>query len=147
MRGVYYITDYGALPDGRSNTAQIKAAIDACREGGGGTVVIPAGIFISGGLRLYSDITLRLDSGAVLKSSTRPEDFPPVGFKHNEMGEVTSLICALNEKNIEICGAGCIDLSSELLYPGNEQGDLFADALFSVRLSGEREFGESARSG
>ena len=47
----YLITDYGALADGKTvNTKSIQAAIDKCDADGGGTVVVPAGTFLSGAI-------------------------------------------------------------------------------------------------
>ena len=44
----YNIMDYGAIPDGvTNNQPMIQQAIDACAKTGG-TVVIPAGNFLSG---------------------------------------------------------------------------------------------------
>jgi hypothetical protein len=51
--GKFDITRYGALGDGQTvNTKQIQSAIDQCAAGGGGTLVIPKGEFISGSLFL-----------------------------------------------------------------------------------------------
>lgn len=48
---VYTITDFGARCCDRPQTAEIQAALDRCFLDGGGRVVIPAGIFLTGGLR------------------------------------------------------------------------------------------------
>jgi polygalacturonase len=69
------ITDYGAKPDGTIQTGNIQKAIDDCFAHGGGTVIIPSGEFLTGGLRLRSNITLHLESGAVLKGTRNPEDY------------------------------------------------------------------------
>src|SRR5687767_2131842 len=56
---VYNICDFGARGDGKTvNTAAIQKAIDACFNDKGGTVLIPAGTFVSGTLELKSHITL-----------------------------------------------------------------------------------------
>ncbi|MGM0175040.1 glycoside hydrolase family 28 protein [Enterococcus sp. DIV0800] len=69
-KAVYLITDFGAIPDrDEVQTATIQKCIDRCRDAGGGEVIIPAGTFLVGSLRLYSDITLRLQAGAVLLGS------------------------------------------------------------------------------
>jgi len=71
----YIITDFGARVCDRLQTGEIQAALDACFLAGGGRVVIPKGIFLTGGLRLRSNTTLYLKSGAVLKGSLNPEDY------------------------------------------------------------------------
>lgn len=70
MSGIYNILDFGARPEETGlQTGFIQAAIDACAAGGGGTVVIPAGTYTISGIRLYSDMTLKLESGVRLCSS------------------------------------------------------------------------------
>lgn len=110
------ITDFGAKCTDAINTQAIQNAVLACRENGGGTVIVPPGTFYTGSIELYSNITLFLQSGAVLKSTAQKEDFPYIGFWHNEMRETTSLIWARNQENICIKGEGIIDLSSEITY-------------------------------
>lgn len=72
---IYNILDYGAKTDGTLCTHQVQKAIDDCFLNGGGEVVIPGGIFLTGGLRLRSGITLHLLEGAVLMGSIDPEDY------------------------------------------------------------------------
>lgn len=72
---VYNILDYGAKTDGTLCTYQIQKAINDCFLNGGGEVVIPCGVFLTGGLRLRSGVTLHLLENAVLKGSTCPEDY------------------------------------------------------------------------
>lgn len=95
------------------NTKTIQEIIDKCHNAGGGRVVIPKGIHFSGPLRLRSNVTLYLEEGAILKASSNIDDYCPIGFKHNEWGDVKSFIYALNEENICIEGKGVIDLSGE----------------------------------
>ena len=60
MKKVVSIVDFGAKCDGTVQTEAIQAAIDHCYQLGGGEVVVPAGAYLTGGIRLRSDITLRL---------------------------------------------------------------------------------------
>ena len=72
----YNILDYGAVPGAAGmQHGAIQAAIDACFGAGGGEVVIPAGTFRAGGIRLRSNVTLHLLTGAVLLGSRDPEDY------------------------------------------------------------------------
>jgi polygalacturonase len=58
---IYSVIHYGAQGDGvATNTAAIQAAIDAASAAGGGTVEVPAGVFLSGPLQLASRINLRV---------------------------------------------------------------------------------------
>ena len=72
---VFTITDFGAVTSDRLQTKAIQSAIDACFLSGGGRVVIPCGIFITGGIRLRSGVELYLESGAVLRGSENPDDY------------------------------------------------------------------------
>lgn len=69
------IIQYGALLSDRLQTRAIQSAIDDCFLSGGGEVVIPEGVWRTGGIRLRSNVTLHLLSGAVLEGSTDPEDY------------------------------------------------------------------------
>ncbi len=69
------ILDFGAKVSDVLQTKQIQACIDRCFEMGGGEVIIPAGVFRTGGLRLRSNTTLHLLSGAILEASDIPEDY------------------------------------------------------------------------
>ena len=70
------ITDYGAVPDGRTvNTKFIQQAIDEASAGGGGRVVVPAGNFMTGTLMLKSGVDLHINLGAVLLGSHSTNDY------------------------------------------------------------------------
>ena len=64
------ILDFGAVADGKTVcTKAIQAAIDSCAQQGGGTVVVPAGQFITGTIWLKSHVELHLELGALIKGS------------------------------------------------------------------------------
>jgi hypothetical protein len=119
------VTKYGAAGNGQSlNTAAIQKAIDACAAAGGGTVLFQNGRFLSGAITLKSNITLRIEPGAVLLGSTNIADFGAAKAASGEVGdEVGShhvglhFIYADNVDNIAIEGGGVID----------GQGDAFFD--------------------
>lgn len=65
----------GATPgDPAPVTALLQRLIDEASAAGGGTVVVPTGTFISKPVQLHSHVTLRLERGAVLKSTDHPAD-------------------------------------------------------------------------
>jgi len=71
MAGEYNITDHGAVADGASvNTGAIQDAVDACAAAGGGRVVVPAGVFMSGAIFLKSRVEFHLSSGAVVRAGS-----------------------------------------------------------------------------
>ncbi len=72
---VFTITDFGAVTSDFLQTKAIQNAIDACFLAGGGRVVVPCGIFVTGGIRLRSNVELYLESGAILRGSENPDDY------------------------------------------------------------------------
>lgn len=67
---------YCAVGDGKTqNTEALQRAFDDCGEGQ--AVYFPAGTFLTGSLRLHSDMEVYLEEGAVLKGTDEPEDYLP----------------------------------------------------------------------
>ena len=61
----YNVRDYGAKGDGKTlDHIAINKAIDACVAGGGGRVLLPAGTYLCGSIRLKSNVDLHLMAGA-----------------------------------------------------------------------------------
>lgn len=105
------IRDYGAIGDGHTlNTSAIQAAIDATSQKGGGVVVVPSGIFVSGSIFLKPGVNLRVERGGMLKGSDRLEDYLPAGVSVTERGrQVSALVNAENLTGVELSGEGTID--------------------------------------
>ena len=92
---VLNVLTFGAKGDGATlNTKAIQAAIDACPAGG--TVLIPAGTFISGALYLKSKMTLDIAKGATLKGSTNDADYLPFFRNRFEGWELDTYASLLN---------------------------------------------------
>ena len=69
---------YGAIGDGRtSNTDAFRKAIEAAAEEGG-KVIVPNGIWLTGPIRLYSNVELHLQDNAVILFDKNPEEYPLV---------------------------------------------------------------------
>ena len=93
------IMDLGAKPDSVTLcTDQIQKAIDNCSASGGGTVIVPTGVFLTGTIFLKDNVILYLENGAVLLGSTKIGDYKP-----------GSLIRAFQAQNIGITGNGAVD--------------------------------------
>ena len=108
----YLITNYGAVADTSTiNTAAIQKAIDKCVAEGGGTVVIPKGIFMSGSIFLKEKVSLQIEEGGVLKGSLNEADYPQIDtrWEGEEKKWTACLVNAINLKNIRITGPGTIN--------------------------------------
>ena len=107
------ITDFGAKADGVTlNTKAIQAAIDRLASHGGGTLVVPQGVFVSGALFFKPKVNLRLESGAVLQCSTDLANFPVQRTRiegHFEEKFNPGLINAKNCDGLKITGEGTLD--------------------------------------
>ena len=108
--GVCNVRDYGAKTDPLLlQTEAFQKAIDACAAAGGGTVLVPPGIYRIGTIRLRSHVTLRLENGALLRGPDSIDDYFKYPFAWELYSHTMSLIYAVGERNIRICGEGkCI---------------------------------------
>ncbi len=78
----FSIADAGALADGKTvNTKAIQALIDRVAAGGGGTVVIPAGTFVTGSIFFKQGVNLHLEKDCILKGTINMSDYPPVATR------------------------------------------------------------------
>jgi polygalacturonase len=101
------VLDFGAKGDGLTkNTAAIQKALDACAENGGGTVLVPEGVYLTGSLILHANTTLQLASHANLLGSSDIADYPVVNVRwEGEFREGhRALISATNAANITLSG-------------------------------------------
>ena len=109
---VYNIINYGARSDGKTcNTTAIQNAVDDCHRNGGGRILVPPGRFITGTIRLYSNMELYLEAGSILSGSENNKDYlnqKDFGFSGPGAGSKTGILVAHNEENISISGFGKI---------------------------------------
>lgn len=114
----YNVKDFGAKGDGKTlDSPAINAAITKAEEDGGGKIVVPAGKYLCGSIRMKSNIELNLEAGAVIIAApasmkaydkSEPFDFP----EYQDGGHTyfhNSLIWADGEENVSITGRGMID--------------------------------------
>lgn len=108
------IKKFGAVGDGNTmDTAAIQKAIDAAAAVGGGRVLFPPGVYLSGSITLKSHVKLELDKSAVLLGSPCRADYRKVNFY--------GLILADNQEDIGISGGGVIDGQGKLLVADVEK--------------------------
>lgn len=120
---VYNIRDYGAKGDGKNlDSSALQRAIDTCHAEGGGTVLVPAGMFLISATELKSNVTLHVAAGGTLLGVADGRLYPPVDAIPLE-GDATlrdgnrSLLYAVGASNIAIEGTGTIDGQGAKFYP------------------------------
>ncbi|MEU1269238.1 glycoside hydrolase family 28 protein [Streptomyces sp. NPDC005799] len=105
------IRRYGAVGDGTTkNTLAFRRAVEACHEAGGGHVVVPEGVFLTGAIHLLSGVDLHVQ-GTVL-FSTDPADYLPVvltRFEGTECYNYSPFIYAHGQRDLAITGPGTLD--------------------------------------
>src|SRR5688572_14094177 len=73
------IKKYGAVPDGNTlNTKSINDCITACSKKGGGVVLVPSGLWLTGPVVLQSNVNLHLAAGATLLFTKDKNQYPLV---------------------------------------------------------------------
>ncbi len=110
--GTFNIVTYGAVSDPNlDNTIAFQKAIAACHTAGGGTVLVPAGIYLTGPLDLVDNMNLHLDRHATVLFSTNRADYPEITSRWEGLTESGPhpLIFANGLTNVEITGYGTFD--------------------------------------
>lgn len=145
----FLITDYGAKPDGKTlNTNAIQKAIDAASHRNGGCVVFPKGTFLTGSLIMKSNVSLRLEEGALLLGSSNPFDYLKVDFagrpaspKKDDNSQM-ALVVAHKANNIKLYGQGKIDgqgLALALAIDSLHHAGIAIDPNYSTRRNRPNE--------
>lgn len=110
---VFNIEKYGAVGDGKTkNTKAINTAIRECSSKGGGVVLVPAGIFMTGAIHFENNVKLNISKGGKLLFSSNPKDYLPVvetSWEGIRCWNYSPLIYAHGKKNIAITGEGELD--------------------------------------
>jgi len=110
------ITQYGGVAGGKvKNTEAFKKAIDDLGKKGGGKLIVPRGMWLTGPIVLKSNINLHVEEGAFIIFSKDKNDYPLVDVSFEGLNTIRcqSPISAKNAKNIAITGKGVIDGSGD----------------------------------
>ncbi|WP_443759000.1 glycoside hydrolase family 28 protein [Bacteroides clarus] len=114
------IRDFGAKADGETlNTEAINNAIKAVSEKGGGKVVIPEGLWLTGPVVLQNNVNLHVEKNALVLFSGDADLYPLVrtSFEGLDMLRCQSPVSAMNAENIAITGYGVLDGSGDSWRP------------------------------
>jgi polygalacturonase len=111
------IKDFGAVNGGTVlNSKAFADAIDAVSKKGGGKVIIPPGIWLTGPIILKSNIELHAETGALIKFSTDKSLYPIIksNFEGLNTWRCISPIYGTNLENVAFTGNGVWDGSGEV---------------------------------
>lgn len=119
------LSDCGAISGkldietGRHNARVINNKVKELSENGGGTIVIPKGIWASAPIRLLSDVSIRIESQGLLKFIKSKEDYPLIitNYEGQPCIRTVSPITAENAVNVAITGMGMVDGSGDEWRP------------------------------
>ncbi len=114
------IVDFGAKGDGVTlNTQAINEAIKQVNAKGGGQVVIPEGLWLTGPIELLSNVNLHTEKNALVVFSDDFNDYPIIktSFEGIDTRRCQSPISARGAENIAITGHGTFDGSGDSWRP------------------------------
>lgn len=113
----YLITNYGAKSDITFNNQKaIQAAIDDCHNNGGGRVVIPGGLYITGPIQLKSNVNLYVSADAYVQFTKSKDEYPLFITEYEGIKHIRAIspISADGCENIAITGKGVMDGAGNL---------------------------------
>lgn len=108
----FNIIKYGAKNDGITlNSKAINDAIIACNKKGGGVVLVPKGMWLTGPVELKSNVNLHLQKNAILQFTSDFSQYPLVASNWEGLPQMRnqSPLWATNQQNIAITGFGIVD--------------------------------------
>ena len=107
----YVLTDYDICDDGKVHTKELQSLIETAAKEGGGVIVVPKGVYLTGALFFLQGVHLYISEGGVLKGSDDISDYP-VCLTRIE-GETCQYFPALiNADQVDgfiMCGPGTLD--------------------------------------
>lgn len=123
----YNASLFGVKSDGLTlNTRSIQKGIDYISENGGGRLVFYVGRYLTGSVKLKSNVTIKLEEGAVLVGSSSIYDY-------NSSGSIKAIISADAQENIGISGKGVIEGRGTILL--NNMNSLQAKGFLQDSLT------------
>ena len=112
-----FLSSGAATGDGKTkDTVALQLALDRCSVLGGGEVVVPAGEYLTGALRMHSHTTLRIEQGASILGSPDPADYPftQVRWEGRWIKGRSALISAQDAEDLHLTGPGRIVASPDI---------------------------------
>ena len=111
------VTAHGAVEGGEVvATDAFRGAVEAVHAAGGGRVVVPPGVWLTGPIHLLSNVELHVSEGATLRFVTDPEAYLPAvhtRWEGVELMNYSPLIYAVDQENVAVTGGGTLDGQAE----------------------------------
>lgn len=137
---IFDIREFGAVADGKTKaTNALRLAIAKASAAGGGTVLVPAGSWLTGPIHLLSNINLHVASGAVLAFSRDFSDYlPPVltRWEGLEVYNYSPLVYARDCENVAVTGGGKLDGQGAAWWPWKQTQKGAANELYEMASNG-----------
>lgn len=113
------LTEYGGIGDGITlNTKAFKAAIEELSKKGGGHLIVPEGVWLTGPIVMKSNIDLHVVKNAIVLFTSDKTEYPITQPDEGTSGSrYQSPISAYNENNFSITGEGIFDGNGEYWRP------------------------------
>ena len=114
------LLDFGGVGDGLTlNTKAFADALAALAQKGGGRLVVPPGLWLTGPIRLCSNLELRVERGALIKFSADYQLYPltVTDTKGEKEVNATSPISGQDLENVAITGGGILDGGGDAWRP------------------------------
>jgi len=113
----FVITDYGAVGDGITDcTEAFRKVMSTANTAGGGRVIVPAGMYLTGPIHFRSNVNLYVSKEATIKFSQDLEKYLPLvlnRFEGVELYNYSPLIYSYGAMNLAITGEGILDGSGD----------------------------------
>jgi|GEM_PF-451614 len=147
----FNVKKYGARGNGKKmDSPAIQKAIDACHKAGGGTVLVPAGTYLSATIVLKDNVTLHLEKDALILGTTDYKAYDNLDPFTEGLGIDVgwALLVAVDAKNVALEGGGGIAPQARIpggLGPPGRRGAptaAVAESLeqFADALEGSKDF-------
>lgn len=111
-KDTFNIVRYGAKSDGLTvNSKAINQAIELCSAAGGGTVLVPKGLWVTGPIVMKNNVNLHLEKSTLLQFSKNYDDYPIVltTWEGQDSYRCQAPIWGVDLENIAITGEGVLD--------------------------------------
>ena len=134
------IRHYNAVGGGQTiNTKAFADAIGACSQAGGGTVIVPAGKWLTGPIHFKSNVNLHIKEGAEVLFSTDYDAYLPVvlsRYEGIELYNYSPCIYANGCENIAITGGGILNGQGKAWWPWKRRCEESVKKLHEMAAAG-----------